>query len=134
MRRYKVSVTTAADGTAIAYSPRLAGKIHSIGYVKDGVNGYATGVDFAITTETPGENVWNPIQRRCIRYGLSARAGRLAGWCGFVVRRRRHRRAGQNRHCRSPENRDRPGRQCQGRRLSISWSTEQHAPRPRYAA
>jgi hypothetical protein len=58
MRRYKITVTTAADGTATAFSPRLAGKIHSIGYVKDGSNGYATGVDFTITTETPGENVW----------------------------------------------------------------------------
>jgi hypothetical protein len=41
MRRYKVSVTTAADGTAVAFSPRIAGKIHSIQYVKDGANPYA---------------------------------------------------------------------------------------------
>lgn len=62
MRRYKVTVTTAADGSATAYSPRLAGKIHSIQYVKDtasaGANAYADGVDFAITAETTGENVW----------------------------------------------------------------------------
>jgi hypothetical protein len=58
MRRHKVIVTTAADGTATAFSPRLFGKIHSIRYVKDGTNGYADGVDFAITSEDTGENIW----------------------------------------------------------------------------
>ena len=36
MRRYKVTVTTAADGTAVAFSPRLSGKVPQIEYVKDG--------------------------------------------------------------------------------------------------
>ena len=41
MRRYPVSVTTAADGTVTAYSPRLSGKIHQIEYVKAASGGYA---------------------------------------------------------------------------------------------
>ncbi len=58
MRRYKVTVTTAADGTATAYTPRVSGKIHQIEYVKDGSNGYAAGVDFTITGEATGVNLW----------------------------------------------------------------------------
>jgi hypothetical protein len=55
MRRYRVVVTTAADGSATSYSARLAGKIHSIRYVK---TDFADGVDFTITAETTGENIW----------------------------------------------------------------------------
>jgi hypothetical protein len=58
VRRFKVTVTTAADGTATAYTPRISGKIHQIEYVKDGVNGYANGVDFTITGEATGINLW----------------------------------------------------------------------------
>jgi hypothetical protein len=58
MRRFKMTVTTAADGTVTAYSPRLSGKVHQIEYVKDGVNGYAAGVDFTITGEATGINLW----------------------------------------------------------------------------
>lgn len=55
MRRFKMTVTTAADGTATAYSPRLAGKVHSIHYVK---TDFANGVDFTITAEATGETLW----------------------------------------------------------------------------
>lgn len=55
MRRYKVTVTTAADGTATAYTPRLSGKIQQIEYVK---NDFASGVDFTITGEATGINLW----------------------------------------------------------------------------
>lgn len=58
MRRYKLTVTTAADGTVTAYTPRVSGKIHSVQYVKDGANGYTNGVDFAVTAEATGENIW----------------------------------------------------------------------------
>jgi hypothetical protein len=54
MRRYKVPVTTAADGSATAYSPRIAGKIHSIHYVK---TDFADGVDITITSEATGESI-----------------------------------------------------------------------------
>ena len=58
MRRYKVRVTTAADGTVTAYSPRVSGKIQQIEYVKDGSNAYADGVDFTITGEASGIGLW----------------------------------------------------------------------------
>lgn len=70
MRRVKVTVTTAADGSATAYSPKVAGKIHSIQYVKDGSNPFANGVDFAITAEQTGENIWteSDVNASAIRY------------------------------------------------------------------
>jgi hypothetical protein len=56
MKRYTVSVTTAADGTAVAYSPRrISGKVHQIEYVK---NDFATGVDFTIEGEATGIDLW----------------------------------------------------------------------------
>lgn len=56
MKRYTVSVTTAADGTATAYSPRrIRGKIHQIEYVK---GNFADGVDFTIEGEATGIDLW----------------------------------------------------------------------------
>lgn len=56
MKQYKVTVNSAADGTATAYSQRITGgKLHSIAYVK---GDYADGVDFTITKETTGESLW----------------------------------------------------------------------------
>lgn len=55
MRRYKVTVVTAADGTVTAYSPRMSGELHQIEYVK---TDYANGVDFTITGEATGINLW----------------------------------------------------------------------------
>jgi hypothetical protein len=55
MRRFKVTVTTAADGTATAYTPRLSGKLHAIEYVK---GDYADTVDFTITDEATGKGLW----------------------------------------------------------------------------
>jgi hypothetical protein len=53
--RHIVTVTTAADGSATAYSPVLTGKLSQIRYVK---NDFANGVDFAITAEATGESLW----------------------------------------------------------------------------
>lgn len=58
MRRYKVSVTTDGSGNATVLSPRLAGKVHSIQYVKDATTPFADGVDVTVTAETTGENIW----------------------------------------------------------------------------
>lgn len=55
MRRYRVPVTTAADGSATAYTPRLSGELDSIHYVK---TDFADGVDFTITDEATGESLW----------------------------------------------------------------------------
>jgi hypothetical protein len=57
MRRFKLSVTTAADGSATAYTPRVSGKINSLTYVPDGSNAYATTVDMTITSEATGEAI-----------------------------------------------------------------------------
>jgi hypothetical protein len=61
MRRYTVSPTTDGAGNATAFSPRVSGEIASITYVKDGVNPYAAGVDFTITAEATGENIWTQV-------------------------------------------------------------------------
>jgi hypothetical protein len=55
MRRYKVTVTTAADGSATAYTPRVGGKLHSVVYVPDGTNPFANTVDLTVTAEATGE-------------------------------------------------------------------------------
>jgi len=55
IRRFRVPVTTASDGTATAYSPYLSGYLHQIQYVK---TDYADGVDFTITAEATGETIW----------------------------------------------------------------------------
>lgn len=58
MRRHKITLTTAADGTVVGYTPRISGFLQQIEYVKDGANGYAAGVDFTITGEATGLNIW----------------------------------------------------------------------------
>lgn len=55
LRRHVVPVTTAADGSATAYSPYLSGYIHEIHYLK---TDFADGVDFTITAEATGETIW----------------------------------------------------------------------------
>ncbi len=55
MRRFKVAITTAADGSATAYTPRVAGKVQQIEYVK---GNFDDGVDFAITGEATGIGLW----------------------------------------------------------------------------
>lgn len=55
LRRHVVPVTTAADGSATAYSPYLSGYVHEIHYIK---TDFADGVDFTITAEATGETIW----------------------------------------------------------------------------
>lgn len=54
-RRFVVSVTTAADGSATAYSPFLSGCLSQISYLK---TDFADGVDFTITAEATGQTLW----------------------------------------------------------------------------
>lgn len=56
IRRFSVTVVTAADGTATAYSPYLSGFIQCLEYVK---TDYADGVDFTITAEATGRALWS---------------------------------------------------------------------------
>lgn len=55
IRRHEVTVTTASDGSATAYSPTISGYLVSIQYVK---TDYADGVDFTITGEANGQAIW----------------------------------------------------------------------------
>jgi histidinol dehydrogenase len=57
MKRYKVTVTTDGSGNATAYSPRVSGELHSVIYVPDGSNPYASTVDMTITSEATGESL-----------------------------------------------------------------------------
>lgn len=71
MRRQKITVTTAADGTATAYTPRLSGKVHALHYVK---TDFTDGVDFTITSEATGENLWTEanVNASAVRYPRAA--------------------------------------------------------------
>jgi hypothetical protein len=70
MRRFTVTVTTDADGNALAYTPRFSGKVHSIHYVKPGAASYTDGVDFTITAEKTGETIWTEanVNASAVRY------------------------------------------------------------------
>lgn len=70
MRRFKVPLTTDGSGNATAFSPRIAGKIHSVQYVKDGTNAFTDGVDFTLTAEATGESIWaeSNVNASAVRY------------------------------------------------------------------
>jgi hypothetical protein len=55
IRRFTVPVTTAADGSATAYTPWLSGYVQQIQYEKDD---FADGVDFTITADETGQTIW----------------------------------------------------------------------------
>lgn len=56
----KFTVVATSDGSQVGthYSPYLSGYIESVQYVKDGTTPYTDGVDFTITVEATGENIW----------------------------------------------------------------------------
>lgn len=55
IKRHSVTVTTNSSGDATSYTNILTGRLINIIYTKDD---YAAGVDFAITGETTGLNIW----------------------------------------------------------------------------
>ncbi len=57
--RHRLAVTTAADGSAVAYTPVVTGAILSITYTKPGAGGFTDGVDFDVTLEATGEVLWD---------------------------------------------------------------------------
>lgn len=69
MRRITMSITTAADGSATAYSPRVSGKLHSVTYTADGSNAYPNTVDMTITAEATGDSL---ISRTDVSAGFTA--------------------------------------------------------------
>ena len=76
MRRVKVQVTTAADGTATKFSSRVSGAIHSVHYVK---GDFADGVDFSITAEETGDGIWTEsnVNASAARYPRAATHSQL---------------------------------------------------------
>lgn len=56
INRVKVTITTAADGSATAYTEFVNGLLHQIRYVK---NNFDNGSTFTITDETTGASLWS---------------------------------------------------------------------------
>lgn len=79
-----VSVTTAADGSATAYSDYLSGAISQISYVK---TDFDNGSTFTITVESSGQTVWgetgvNASATRAPRQATHSTAGAAATYDG----------------------------------------------------
>lgn len=55
IRKYTVPVLTDGSQNATVYTPYLSGYIESVQYVK---TDFTNGVDFTITAEATGENIW----------------------------------------------------------------------------
>lgn len=87
MKKFTVNVTTAADGTATAYTPRFRGKVHSIAYIKAGSGNFDDGVDFAITGEDTGEGLWTESNVNASKqvYPRADTHGRTAGASLFAA-------------------------------------------------
>ena len=54
-QRHTVSLTTTTGGAATEYTPPVTGRVLYVRYNK---TDFANGVDFAVTTELTGQNVW----------------------------------------------------------------------------
>lgn len=56
----KHTVVAVSDGSQVGtfYTPYVSGFIESVQYVKADSGGYTDGVDFTITAEATGEDVW----------------------------------------------------------------------------
>lgn len=82
--RQVVAVTTAADGSATAYSGVVTGKLSQIRYVK---TDFDNGVGFTITAEATGETLWaeaavNASATRAPRQATHSTAGVAALYAG----------------------------------------------------
>lgn len=79
-----MTVTTAADGSATAYSDVLTGKLSQIRYVK---TDFANGSTFTITAEATGETLWSESNvdasaTRAPRQATHSTAGAAALYAG----------------------------------------------------
>ena len=61
IRKFSLTVVTAADGSATAYSPYLSGYVDKIVYTRAGADNYTDGVDFTITADGTGETIWTEL-------------------------------------------------------------------------
>jgi hypothetical protein len=79
-----VAVTTAADGSATAYSEVCTGKVSTIRYVK---TDFADGATITVTSEATGESIWtetgvNASATRAPRQATHSTAGAAALYAG----------------------------------------------------
>jgi len=56
--RHVIAVQTSSGGAATEYSPVITGRIINVIYTKDGSTPYEDTVDFTITLEGTGQNLW----------------------------------------------------------------------------
>lgn len=80
VRAVSKAVTTASDGSATVYTDGVVGRILTVQYIK---TDFANGVDFAITAETSGQNIWtendvNASTQRAPRQATHTAAGAAA--------------------------------------------------------
>lgn len=59
VQRSTVAFTTAADGSATAFSDRVTGKVTTIRYVKPNSGGFDDGSTITMTAEATGEAIWS---------------------------------------------------------------------------
>ena len=57
-RKHSVTLVSDADQVGTGYSGYISGYIEAIQYVKAGAVNYTDGVDFTITAEATGEDIW----------------------------------------------------------------------------
>ncbi len=57
-RKFRVVATSDGASVGTHYTPYVSGYIESVQYVKADSGGYTDGVDFTITLDATGENVW----------------------------------------------------------------------------
>ncbi len=57
-RKFTVVATSDADQVGTHYTPYVSGYVESVQYVKAGAASYTDGVDFTITAEATGEEIW----------------------------------------------------------------------------
>lgn len=76
VERHTVAITTAADGSATAYTPVVTGRVAAIHYVK---TDFTDGVDFTITAEATAESLWTDTNINASEIVNPVRAGNLAG-------------------------------------------------------
>ena len=58
VRTHVIDAPSTSGQVGTHYSPWLSGFIESVEYVKAGSNPYTDGVDFTITSDVTGENIW----------------------------------------------------------------------------
>ena len=56
----KFTVVAVSDGSSVGtfYTPYVSGYVESVQYIKDGTTPYTDGVDFTITADVTGEDIW----------------------------------------------------------------------------